>query len=596
MANVTIIQAESELADIAVQMLGAGMVIDTMNAPLKHRKDAFDAVCSHVPAHILASAVIDAVMPVNQTAKFVVNRAFVGVDCRADLHVAISKTNCAATRNALRHFSTNATSFTRPARNNRRLANPATAKVEPLAFVLRSFLAPDIAFVNFDNASQFDRVIATRFTKPLQHEPSRLLRDADLFGELQAGYALARRNEQIHRIKPLVQRYLRPLKYRAGADGEIKQASVAAIETTLAGADALCFATGRADSPVRPATALKVSDRTVLIGEHLKQLESRYGGFGHSINPSISVSYCSDKKITTRLRFGSQVYNSHTEAPILKVHDAGYIEFLKTAHARWVAAGRPGDVMGYVWPVVARRALDLTRIDALAGRYSMDNSTPLTADSWTSAYWSTQCALSALDAMLAGDKVAVGLCRPPGHHAGADYLGGYCFINQAAVAAQAARDAGIERVAILDIDYHHGNGTQDIFWNRGDVFYASVHADPATDFPFYWGHADETGEGDGVGATLNLPLPQGTEIEVFRAAQGTALAAIAEFAPGLLIVSFGADTFAGDPIANFALQTADYAVLASDIAAAQLPTVVLTEGGYAVDKLGENLASFLSGF
>ncbi|WP_411290444.1 histone deacetylase family protein [Sphingorhabdus sp.] len=286
----------------------------------------------------------------------------------------------------------------------------------------------------------------------------------------------------------------------------------------------------------------------------------------------------------------------HQDTPILRVHDAGYIEYLKTAHARWVAAGRQGDVLGYVWPVVGRRNLNLTRIDALAGRYSMDSSTPLTADSWTSAYWSTQCALSALDAVLAGDSVAVGLCRPPGHHAGADYLGGYCFINQAAVAAQAARDAGIERVAILDIDYHHGNGTQDIFWDRGDVFYGSVHADPATDFPFYWGHADERGEGEGEGATLNFPLPQGTTLTAFRAAQAKALDAIARFAPGLLIVSFGADTFAGDPIANFAIQTHDYAILASDIAAVGLPTVIVTEGGYAVDALGDNLASFLSGF
>ena len=288
--------------------------------------------------------------------------------------------------------------------------------------------------------------------------------------------------------------------------------------------------------------------------------------------------------------------SDHQEAPILRVHDAGYIEYLKTAHACWVAAGRQGDVLGYIWPVVGRRNLNLTRIDALAGRYSMDSSTPLTADSWTSAYWSTQCALSAMDAVLAGYSVAVGLCRPPGHHAGADYLGGYCFINQAAVAAQAARDAGIERVAILDIDYHHGNGTQDIFWDRGDVFYASVHADPATDFPFYWGHADECGEGEGEGTTLNLPLPQGTTLSAFRAARAKALDAIARFAPGLLIVSFGADTFAGDPIANFALQTHDYAILASDISAVGLPTVILTEGGYAVDALGDNLASFLGGF
>lgn len=292
----------------------------------------------------------------------------------------------------------------------------------------------------------------------------------------------------------------------------------------------------------------------------------------------------------------SETPSDHGEAPILAVHDAAYVDYLKTAHAAWIAAGRPGDVMGYVWPVARRRNVKLTRIDALAGRYSMDSSTPLTADSWISAYWSTQSALSALDFVLAGDQVAVGLCRPPGHHAGADYLGGYCFINQAAVAAQAARDAGIERVAILDIDYHHGNGTQDIFWDRGDVFYASVHADPATDFPFYWGHADEVGEGEGQGTTLNLPLPQGTTIDAFRAAQATALDAITRFEPGMLIVSFGADTYAGDPIANFALQTADYAVLGGDIAKAGMPTVVLTEGGYAVEMLGTNLASFLSGF
>jgi acetoin utilization deacetylase AcuC-like enzyme len=323
---------------------------------------------------------------------------------------------------------------------------------------------------------------------------------------------------------------------------------------------------------------------------HAPLQEMHNGAFvPYAETPARAHALCSGVQAT-------QAPTDHGEGPILKVHDAGYIEYLKTAHQRWTAAGRPGDVMGYVWPIVRRRALNLTRIDALAGQYSMDSSTPLTADSWTSAYWSTQCALSALDTVLAGDRVSIGLCRPPGHHAGADYLGGYCFINQAAVAAQAAREGGIERVAILDIDYHHGNGTQDIFWDRGDVFYASVHADPATDFPFYWGHADETGEGDGAGTTLNLPLPQGTEIRAFRAAQSKALAAISRFKPGLLIVSFGADTFVGDPISSFALQTADYAVLARDIAAAELPTVVLTEGGYAVDKLGENLASFLSGF
>lgn len=286
----------------------------------------------------------------------------------------------------------------------------------------------------------------------------------------------------------------------------------------------------------------------------------------------------------------------HGEAPILAVHDAGYVEFLKTAPARWAEAGRPGDVIGYIWPIVGRRALGLDRIDALAGQYSLDASTPLTAETWGAAYWSAQSVLSALDAIRGGEHAAFALCRPPGHHAGRDYLGGYCHLNTAAIAAEAAIAGGMKRVAILDIDYHHGNGTQDIFWRRGDVFYASIHADPATDYPFYWGHADEAGEGEGKGATLNLPLPRGTALDAFRAAQNQALEAIAAFGPDLLVVSFGADTYVDDPISSFALRTGDYAVIARDIAAAGWPVLIAMEGGYAVDALGANVASFLGGF
>ncbi|RZM15424.1 MAG: histone deacetylase family protein [Sphingomonas sp.] len=245
------------------------------------------------------------------------------------------------------------------------------------------------------------------------------------------------------------------------------------------------------------------------------------------------------------------------EAPILAVHSAAYVTFLK----------------------------DAARLCA-----------PITPDSWAASYGSAQSALAATHAVLEGDGAAFALCRPPGHHAGADYCGGYCHLNTAAIAAQAARDAGVARVAILDIDYHHGNGTQDIFYDRGDVFYASVHADPRTDYPFFWGHADETGDGDGRGATLNLPLPHGTTIDAFRAAQTTALDAIAAFDPGLLVVSFGADTWEGDPISHFALTTPDYAVLARDIAARGWPTAIVMEGGYAVDALSHNVDSFLRGF
>jgi acetoin utilization deacetylase AcuC-like enzyme len=285
----------------------------------------------------------------------------------------------------------------------------------------------------------------------------------------------------------------------------------------------------------------------------------------------------------------------HGEAPLRAVHDPAYLAFLKAAYADWRAAGREGDAGGYAWPVVRRRPLALDRIDAKLGAYSFDASSPIAEGTWAGAYWAAQTALTALDAVLAGDRAAFALCRPPGHHAGRDYLGGYCYLNNAAIAAEAAVVAG-RRVAILDIDYHHGNGTQDIFYDRGDVLFVSLHADPRTDYPFFWGHADEVGEGAGEGATLNLPLPQGTDLGTYLPALEQALARIAAFGADLLVLSFGADTYAGDPISHFRLVTADYAVVAGRIAALGLPSLVVMEGGYAVDALGANVASFLEGF
>ncbi|MGQ0659458.1 histone deacetylase family protein [Sphingosinicella sp.] len=285
----------------------------------------------------------------------------------------------------------------------------------------------------------------------------------------------------------------------------------------------------------------------------------------------------------------------HGEGPLRAVHKEDYLAFLWAAHKDWRAAGREGDAAGYAWPVVRRRPLKLDRVDARLGQHSFDASSPIAAGTWEGAYWSGQTALSALDAVLAGEKSAFAACRPPGHHAGADYLGGYCYLNNAAIAAQAAIDAGRRKVAILDVDYHHGNGTQDIFYARGDVLFVSIHADPVMDYPYFWGHADETGEGDGEGATLNLPLPRGTDLAAYLPALETALDRVAAFAPELLIVSYGADTFAGDPISHFRLDTTDYAVLAQQIAGLGLPTLVVMEGGYAVPALGANVASFLSG-
>jgi len=283
----------------------------------------------------------------------------------------------------------------------------------------------------------------------------------------------------------------------------------------------------------------------------------------------------------------------HGDGPILAVHSADYVAFLKTAYRDWHAAGRPGEAGAYAFPVVRRRPLDLTRIDARLGQFSYDAATPIGPGTWEASYWNAQTALSALGDVLGGGN-AFALCRPPGHHAGADYCGGYCYLNNAAIAAQAACAAG-RRVAILDIDYHHGNGTQDIFYERGDVFFASLHADPRTDYPFFWGHADERGEGAGERATLNLPLPQGTELREYEQVLGVTLEAIAGFAPDLLVVSFGADTFVGDPISGFALQTADYPQIARRVAELRLPTLIVMEGGYAVTALGENVAAFLLG-
>jgi acetoin utilization deacetylase AcuC-like enzyme len=275
--------------------------------------------------------------------------------------------------------------------------------------------------------------------------------------------------------------------------------------------------------------------------------------------------------------------------PLLRVHSADYLHFLRLAHGEWRAAGREGDAFPYSFPVVHRRPLNFDRIDAKLGQYSYDTSTPIGSGTWEAVYWGAQTALGALAAARADGK-AYAFCRPPGHHAGRDYCGGYSYVNNAAVAAEQALADGCRRVAILDVDYHHGNGTQDIFAGREDVRFASLHAEPRTDYPFFWGHADENGAN-----ILNLPLPRGTGFGTYDAALAHALEWFGEGAPELLIVSFGADTYVGDPISHFALETDDYARMAQRIAALGLPTLIVMEGGYAVDALGTNVAAFISG-
>jgi acetoin utilization deacetylase AcuC-like enzyme len=281
----------------------------------------------------------------------------------------------------------------------------------------------------------------------------------------------------------------------------------------------------------------------------------------------------------------------HGLEPILEVHGKGYLELLQCAHQEWLAAGREGDAFPYTFPVVGRRPVNLSRIDARLGQHSFDTSTPIGPGTWEACYWSAQTALAALEAVLEGARSTFAFTRPPGHHAGRDYLGGYSYLNHAAICAEAALRAGRRRIAILDVDYHHGNGTQDIFAGRRDVFFASIHADPSTDYPFFWGHSEES-----EGNILNLPLPRGTDWNGYSPALKRAIDWLGKSGPEILIVSYGADTHENDPISYFKLKTIDYAPMARAIASMELPTLIVMEGGYAVEALGANVAEFLSGF
>jgi acetoin utilization deacetylase AcuC-like enzyme len=287
--------------------------------------------------------------------------------------------------------------------------------------------------------------------------------------------------------------------------------------------------------------------------------------------------------------------------PVLeRVHAPRYLQFLSTAWDEWVALDPKNverDALPSYWPIRSFRSDVLpASFPARMGLFSFDAGSPITAGTWTAARQGASCAVAGAGRLLAGDRAAFALTRPPGHHAGADFFGGYCFLNNAAIAAQALRDGGLDRVAVLDIDYHHGNGTQAIFYERPDVFFASVHGDPHTEYPYYLGYADERGAGAGEGCNLNLPLPRGTGFARWRQALGQALHAIGRFGAQALVVSLGLDTFEADPISGFTLRSDDYLRVGEDLAAAGLPTLFVFEGGYAVAEVGVNAANVLQGF
>jgi len=282
---------------------------------------------------------------------------------------------------------------------------------------------------------------------------------------------------------------------------------------------------------------------------------------------------------------------------IRRVHDNAFVDFLTGAHAAWTK--RYGEdaapAIPSCWPARGLRERRAGDIESQLGSYAFDTATPIVKGTWAAARAAADVALSAAQAVAGGERGAFALTRPPGHHASRDVFGGYCYLNNVAIAAAWLREKGL-RPAILDVDYHHGNGTQSIFYDRDDVTFVSLHADPSFAYPHFLGFADEKGEGAGENATFNLPLPAGTDWNAYAQALSAAATFLNSRAPDVLLVSLGLDTFEEDPICAFRIRTEDYLRMGAAIARLNLPTAFVFEGGYHVDALAENTTNVLEGF
>jgi acetoin utilization deacetylase AcuC-like enzyme len=287
--------------------------------------------------------------------------------------------------------------------------------------------------------------------------------------------------------------------------------------------------------------------------------------------------------------------DEHGMDALAAVHTPEYLHFLQNIHTRWQRIPEASkDVMPNVHPTRRDGAYPASAVGQV-GWHVFDAGCPITADTWESARMSAMTAVHAAKEVAAGAAACYALCRPPGHHAGRETAGGFCYLNNSAIAAQELRSRH-GRVAVLDVDVHHGNGTQDIFYDRADVLTVSIHADPVRFYPFFWGHANERGEGAGLGYNFNLPLPRRSGDEDYLRALDRALDRIAAFAPGALVVALGLDAYEDDPFEGLAVSTPGFGRLAERIAALGLPTLIVQEGGYLNDALGDNLESFLRSF
>lgn len=283
----------------------------------------------------------------------------------------------------------------------------------------------------------------------------------------------------------------------------------------------------------------------------------------------------------------------HGLAPLQTVHGEAYLRFLETAHARWkeMPADWGDEVMSNVF---VRQPNALRGILAEAAAYLADGSCPVGPSTWRSAYWSAQSAVAGARELLAGSRQVYALCRPPGHHARREAAGGFCYLNNAAIAAQELR-ARHARVVVLDTDMHHGQGIQEIFDERADVLYVSIHGDPTNFYPVTAGFSDEQGSGEGRGFNLNLPMPHGSDEATFFARLDEAMEAIRAFRPDALVHALGFDIYEEDPQAQVSVSSEGFGRLGQAIAALDLPTLVVQEGGYHLESLAHNATNFFSG-
>lgn len=280
--------------------------------------------------------------------------------------------------------------------------------------------------------------------------------------------------------------------------------------------------------------------------------------------------------------------------PIAAIHSAEYLHFLRSIYPRWQRIPDAGpEVIPNIHPATRSDNYPKSAIGQ-AGYHQADTACPIGAQTWLAAYWSAQSAITGADLVAGGEGAVYVLSRPPGHHAFADLAGGFCFLNNAAIAAERLRAQGLSP-AILDVDVHHGNGTQGIFYTRDDVLTISLHADPDRFYPFFWGGAQERGAGRGTGYNLNLPLPRGTDDAGYRVALDTALARIHAFGADVVVVALGLDAHIDDPFKGLAITTPGFQAMARAIAGLGLPLLLVQEGGYVSDALADNLTAFLGG-